>query len=186
MAVSRTSARLIGVLVLAVGCRQVASRSTQAGQLEVNWTGSSAGNIAGSASAEWCAAQRFLEIRSIEGDTGIAVVLYPAKALAPGHYPIVEPTKAESIPPSAGLALRWLTKTAVQGLRADSGGVDLERSPTGQLSGRLKARARSVVDTLRITLTGTFQNLTVHPESRGCGPASEPEEAAEAGDTGLH
>jgi hypothetical protein len=184
--VNQTSIGLIGLLVL-VGCRPTQDQSHRPGQLEVQWTGPSTGRIAGPATAEWCAGHRFLEIRTIEGDSGVALVLYPAKALGAGHYPIVEPPEAASTPPSAGLALRWLAQTAVQGLRGDSGGVDLERSPAGQLSGRLKARARSVVDTLRVTLTGAFQNLTVDSGARECAASSDqPDEAAEAADTGLH
>jgi hypothetical protein len=185
--VIRTRPRLIGLFALALGCQPAHDQSTRPGHLEVQWTGSSPGKIAGSATAEWCANRRLLEIRTIQGDSGIALAIYPVKALGPGRYPIVEPAKAESMPPSAGLALRWLTRTTVQGLRGDSGTVDLVRSPSGQFSGRLKARARSVVDTLRVTLTGTFQDLTIHPEPRGCTPASEPaDEAAGASDTGLH
>jgi hypothetical protein len=178
---------VIGLLTLIAGCRPAHEQPAKAGQLEVQWTGSSPGKLAGSATAEWCAERRLLEIRTIQGDTGVALALYPAKAIEPGRYPIVEPARAESTPPSAGLALRWLTPTSVQGLRGDSGAVDLQRSPSGQLSGRLKARARSVVDTLRVTLTGSFHDLTIRPESRGCTePSENPDDAAEANDTSVH
>lgn len=183
---NQTSIGLIGLFVL-TGCRATRDQSNRSGHLEVQWAGPRAGRIAGPATAEWCAGHRFLEIRTIEGDSGVALVLYPAKALGSGHYPIIEPPGSASTPPSASLALRWLTPTAVQGLRGDSGGVDLERSSAGQLSGRLKARARSVVDTLRVTLSGVFQNLTVHSGAQECADSpDQQDEAAEAGDTGLH
>jgi hypothetical protein len=179
-------ARLIILLFLAGACTPTRDQSLP-GRLEVEWTGSDPGKIAGPATAEWCAGRRLLEIRAVQGDTGIALALYPAETLAAGRYPVVDPIRAESVPPAAGVALRWLTKTAVQGLQGDSGVVQLERSGPGQVSGRVSARARSVVDTLRVTVRGTFRDLNVGPESRGCtAPSEHPNETAEAADTGVH
>jgi hypothetical protein len=141
--------------------------------------------MAGSAVAEWCEYRRMLEIRMVQGDTGIALALYPAKALGTGVYPIVEPARAESVPPAAVLAVRWLTQTTVQGFQGDSGQVNLERSTTGQLSGRVAARARSVVDTQRIRVTGTFRDLTIGPDTLGCDPLDTTDEDADPEDTGV-
>jgi hypothetical protein len=114
-------------------------------------------------------------------------VLYPADTLTAGSYRVLDPVKAESLPPAAGVALRWLTQTAVQGFQGDGGTVEVQRSGAGQLSGQVKARARSAVDTQKILLDGSFRNLTVQPQSQGCVPRPEkPGERAEPGDTGLH
>jgi len=56
----------------------------------------------------------------------------------------------------------------VQGFQGDSGNVILERSSSGLLSGRFGARARSVADTQRIRLSGTFQDLVMKPAASGC------------------
>jgi hypothetical protein len=111
-----------------------------------------------------------LQVRVIQGDTGIALAVYPGKALEGGVYPVVDPVKAESVPPAASVALRVVTKNLVQGFRGDSGRVNLESSRSGRFSGSVSARARSVIDTQRVTLNGTFRDLRVVPDTAGCLP----------------
>lgn len=180
--------RTLGLLLsLLVSCHPGPDKSAKVGHLEVQWTGSHQGRITGPATAEWCADRRLLEIRTVQGDTGIALALYPAKTLVSGRYRVVDPTQAESLPPAAGVALRWLTQSAVQGFQGDSGTIDLERSGSDQLSGQLRGRARSVVDTQKILLSGTFRDLTLRPQGRACAaPSERPGARAEPGDTGLH
>jgi hypothetical protein len=175
-------ARLWGLAVLLTiggACRPASDRTPRSGHLDASWTGSNRGEISAPATAEWCAIRRLLEIRAIQGDTGVALALYPAETIAAGSYRIVDPVKAESIPQAAGVALRWFAQTAVDGFQGESGTVILERSRSGQLSGSVKAGARSVADTRRVAINGSFRDLTVRPESRGCVPPSEnPEEDA--------
>jgi hypothetical protein len=178
------------MLLLVGACREGPERSPAGGQLDIRWGGRNGGAISGAATAEWCGLHRVLEIRSVRGDTGIALALYPVKTLAAGMYRVTDPAKAESIPPAAGVAVRWLTQNVVQGFRGDSGRVDLRRASSGQLSGSLRARARSVVDTQRIFLSGTFENVTLVPDTLGCTPPDTADEDAyhdaEAADTGVH
>jgi hypothetical protein len=187
------SARNLGclyVLLLVGACREGPDRSPAGGQLDIRWGGRNGGAVTGPATAAWCGVRRVLEISSVRGDTGFAIALYPGKSLAAGMYPVTDPAKAESIPPAAGVAIRWLTRNVVQGFQGDSGRVDLQRSSSGQLSGRLRARARSVVDTQRIFLTGTFEQLAVVPDTLGCTPPDTADEdvddEAEAADTGVN
>jgi hypothetical protein len=174
-------------LLLVVACREAPGRSNAPGQLEVQWEGSSKGQLSGLATASWCDVQRVLAIRTVRGDTGIALALYPEKALTPGAYSVVEPARAESVPPAAAVAARWPTKSVIQGFRGDSGQVILQRSSAGRFSGQVSARARSVVDTQRIVVTGTFRDVLVQPDSLGCEPEDTLlDEAAEDPDTGVH
>jgi hypothetical protein len=135
----------------------------------------------------------------VQGDTGIALALYPTKAITAGVYRVTDPARAESLPPAAGVAVRWPTQNLVQGFQGDSGVVQLERSGSGLFSGRVGARARSVVDTQRIRLSGNFRDLAVRPDTRGCPPAdsalnadsarneeAEFGEDAEPPNTGVH
>lgn len=168
------------------GCRQAPSDGPAEGHLDVGWEGRDPGRISGSAAAGWCALRRVLEIHTVQGDTGIALALYPGKSLVPGVYRVMDPVKAESVPPAAAIAVRWLGKTVIQGFQGDSGRVDLERSSSGLLSGRVSARARSVVDTQRIVLTGTFRGVLVRPDSLGCQPPEPPDDDADPDDTGVH
>jgi hypothetical protein len=191
--VSARNLACLSVLLLIGACRKAPEQPPAIGHLEVRWSGRNGGAISGPATARWCAIRRVLEIRTVRGDTGIALALYPTKSLAIGRYPVVDPVKAESVPPAAGVAVRWLTQTVVQGFQGDSGRVDLDRSSSGQLSGRVSARAHSVVDTQRIVLSGRFRDLTLRSDSLGCAPPEnadggdeDGEADAEPGDTGVH
>jgi hypothetical protein len=183
---------------MVAACGQAPLPETGPGHFEVRWKGAGEGGVSGTALATWCAVRRVLEIRLVQGDTGIALALYPTKAPSAGVYRVTDPARAESLPPAAGVAVRWPTQSLVQGFQGDSGVVQLEESGSGLLSGRVSARARSVVDTQRIRLSGDFRDLTVRPDTRGCPPADSAradsalkEEAAigddaEPLDTGVH
>jgi hypothetical protein len=177
--------------LLVIACREAPGRSNGPGHLEVQWEGSSKGQLSGLATASWCELRRVLAIRTVRGDTGIALALYPEKALTPGAYKVVAPARAESIPPAAAVAVRWPTKSVIQGFQGDSGRVILQRTSSGRVSGRVSSRARSVVDTQRIVMMGTFRDLLVQPDSLGCEPEDSPadtlpDKAAEGPDTGVH
>ena len=168
-------------------CQSASKGAGGAGRLDVRWTGRDPGSMSAPASASWCASRHMLEVRSIQGDTGLALALYPAETLTAGVYRVVAPPRAESLPPAASVALRWLTPKVVQGFRGDGGTVRLERSSSGQVSGQVSARARSVVDTQRLTISGTFRDLTLRPEPPECGqalPSGRSNVAAQ--DTSVH
>ena len=180
----RFTSRGFLVAWLVLGCEPRGPQADDAGQMTVRWDGSPDGSVTAPASATWCELRRRLEVRSIRGDTGIALAVYPSgRRPATGSYPMVEPAKADSVRPAAGLAVRWLARNLVQGFRGDSGQLQLKRSSTGQLSGQVQARARSVVDTQRITLTATFQDLMPRPDSLDCTPADTTEEELPPDDT---
>jgi len=180
--VSLPKPRWFLLLWLLAGCTQK-PRGPGLGQITMRWEGSREGSLSGPATAGWCSVLRVLEIRSIRGDTGVALALHPGETLAMGSYRIVEPARAESVPPAAGVAVRWLSQNLVQGFQGDSGRLDLERSSSGGLSGRVHARAHSVVDTQRIVLTGSFRDLMPAPDSLGCAPADTTEDDPESSDT---
>jgi hypothetical protein len=183
------SRKIVGYLLLTsiIGaCGDGKSRTGSEGHLEVAWQGKEPGRISGKADAGWCSLRQVLEIQTVQGDTGIALALYPGKSLVPGAYRVLDPGKAESLPPAAGVAVRWLGKSVIQGFQGDSGRVDLERSGSGLLSGRVQAHAHSVVDTQRIVLTGTFRDVAVRPDSLGCAPPEPADEDADPADTGVH
>jgi hypothetical protein len=175
------------VLVGLPGCNRAPTSRGGAGQIDVRWTGTEPGRLSGRATAEWCSILRLLEIRAIRGDTGIALAIYPADTITPGEYRIIDPPKAESLPPAAGIALRWATQVAIKGFQGESGSVVLNRSRSGELSGRITAAARSVTDTQRVSIDGSFRNLTIRPQARGCSQRSQhPDEDAQPSDTQLH
>jgi hypothetical protein len=175
------------VLVGLLGCNRAPASRGVAGQIDVRWTGSEPGRLTGGATAEWCSILRLLEITAIRGDTGIALAIYSADTILPGEYRVINPAKTESLPPAAGIALRWASQTAIKGFQGESGSVVLERSRSGELSGRIAAAARSVTDTQRVAIDGSFQGLTVRTQARGCSqPLETFDEDAQPRDTQLH
>jgi hypothetical protein len=176
----------LGLFLLGGACARTPSSTSGKAHLQMQWNGSTSGSIEGPASAGWCPDRRVLQISLIQGDTGVALALYPDQELGNGVYRVVDPVRAESVPPAAGVAVRWLARTIVQGFQGDSGRVNLERSATGRLSGQVHARARSVVDTQRIRLSGTFRDLAVIQDTFGCGPADTTDDDAGMEATGVN
>jgi hypothetical protein len=128
-----------------------------------------------------------LEIRAVVGDTGVAIAVYPRDTLAAGKYPVMDPVRAESLPPAAGLALRWAAQTSIKGFQGESGSIVIERSGSGELSGSLAAGARSIADTGRLKVRGKFQHLAVAVSKRGCTRSAQDTAGdAAAGDTLVH
>ena len=68
------------------------------------------------------------------------------------------------------MALRLFSNTAIRGYQADSGNVVLKRSGSGELSGTLDARSRSVLNGELLRITGKFRDVVVEPQTRGCLP----------------
>jgi hypothetical protein len=182
----RDSLRL-SALLLAVACGRGGEPRAPSAHVEAHWSGSEDGKISGPASAEWCAVLRLLEIRGIRGDTGFAIAVYPRDSVRQGEYRVVDPALADSQSPAAGVALRWAAQTSIRGFQSESGRVVLRRSAAGELSGVVTAALRSVTDTARLRLVGSFRGLSVRPQTRGCSKAAaEPSDDAQPSDTQLH
>jgi hypothetical protein len=183
----KRSAIGLGLALAALGCNRIPASRSGTGQVDIHWEGSERGRLSGTATAEWCSILRLLEIRGLQGDTGFAMALYPTDSATSGEYRVVDPTKGDSLRPAVGIALRWVTQTAIKGFQGESGSVALQRGPSGELSGRVTAGARSATDTQRITIEGSFKDLTIRSQARGCAPRREqPDTDAEPIDTQLH
>lgn len=170
---------IAGVIAL-LACAPREPADSGAGSLEVVWTGSDTGKLAAPAVAEWCDSLEILELRATHGDTGIALVLYPADSLNPGKYPVIAPERADSSRPSAAVALRWFAETSIRGFRGDSGTVVLEATGPGTSAGRFSAYLRSTTEGSRLTVTGSFKGLSVTPAAQSCaGPPPQPDEPDE-------
>jgi hypothetical protein len=163
-------------LVLAIACSGEEPAAPPGGMLEVQWVGGDTGKLVAPAVAEWCDSLRMLELRAMHGDTGIALVLYPADSVTPGHYPMVPPARRDSTRPSAAVALRWFAETSIHGFRGDSGSVTVAALGPGAGAGRFAARLRSTTEGTRLTITGTFRGLTVETAPADCaGVAEDPD-----------
>jgi len=193
-------------LVGTLACSSAESARPPAGTLEVAWIGSDTGKLSAPAVAEWCDSLKLLELRAIQGDTGIALVFYPSgsrtradsvprrtdsaarpdsvapgDSVTPGSYPVIAPERADSSRPAAAVALRWFAETSIRGFRGDSGTVVLEATGPGAAAGRFSAHLRSATEGSRLTVTGSFKGLSVTPAPQGCAgrPPREPDEPDE-------
>ena len=165
---------LLLAIVLAAACGRPGSGTNAGARLEAAWRGAASAKIAGGATAEWCDSLRLLEIRTVRGDTGIALAIYPGGRFEPGRFPVVPPARADSTRPAAAVALRWFAETSIRGFQADSGQVVVEQAGPGLYAGTFEARATSVVDTTSLTIRGSFRGLALRPMVRGCTARPEP------------
>jgi hypothetical protein len=174
-------ARLVGAgLAGAMACSPGGSDDSGTGSLEVEWTGADTGKLSAPAVAEWCEGLRLVEVRAVHGDTGIALLIYPAgsrgrsdsaargDSITPGNYRVISPSRADSRRPSAAVALRWFAETSIQGFRGDSGMVVLEATGPGMSAGRFFAYLGSTTENSGITAKGFFKGLSVTPAPPDC------------------
>lgn len=171
-----------GLALLLAACPDTKLPESKSAGLEMEWTGADTGHLAGPATAEWCDTLKVLQIEALAGDSGVAIALYPTSVIRPDSYPVVQPAKADSVPPAAAVALRYFAKTAVKGYQGDSGRVLLRDTTGGRVSGRFSASLKSATDGSRLRAGGVFHDVRVVPSRRGCVPRPAPPPA----DTGVH
>jgi hypothetical protein len=153
---------------LTTACGGSGSGENPGARLEVEWSGAASAKVGGGATIEWCDSLRVVELRTLRGDTGIAIAIYPVNQFEPGRFPVVPPARADSARPAAAVALRWFAETSIRGFQADSGQVVVEETGPSLYAGTFEARASSVTDTSSLTIRGSFRGLTVRPALRGC------------------
>jgi hypothetical protein len=162
-------------LVGAMACASDEPADHSAGSLHVEWTGADTGKLSAPAVAQWCDSLALLEIRAIQGDTGVALLVYPgdsgADSVRPGTYPVVPPKRAAGARPASAIAMRWFAETSIRRFSGDSGSVGLEAPGAGSHSAHL----RSPSEGSRLMLTGSFKGLTVRhapPDCAGAPPTA--------------
>jgi hypothetical protein len=173
----RSETGLLIALSLAAACWGSVEEPLQTGRLEARWVGPDTGQVSAPATAEWCAHRRLLEVHAIHSDTGVAMALYPLDSIEADTYRVVPGAGADSLAPSAAVALRLFAPTAIKGYQGDSGNVVLKRSRSGELSGTITARSRSVLNGELLRISGDFRDIVVVPQTRGCLPETTADSA---------
>jgi hypothetical protein len=170
-----TSSRgaLLVCLGAALGCAKPEPGKPSGPRLAVHWTGADTAAFSAAATAEHCDTAHMFEIRAISGDTGVGLALYDSGATRAGTYPIRPPEKADSTAPAAAVALRWFSKTTVQGFQGDSGEVRLREARPGVFSGTFRGVAHAISGAGRLEMTGSFDGLRLGRPSRSCGPGGD-------------
>jgi hypothetical protein len=161
---------LVACLGVALACATPDLGTRSGPRLTVRWTGADTAAFDASATAERCDTLHLIEIRAISGDTGLGLALYDSGTMRPGSYPIRLPAGAARAAPVAALALRWFSKTAVQGYQGESGNLTLRRAANGDISGTFTAKARAINSGARLSLSGSFDGLRIKPAALGCVP----------------
>jgi hypothetical protein len=128
------------------------------------------GAMRGAGSVVWCAEPRLALVTAAQGDTGLGLVLHLRDSLGPATLPVVLPGDVRAPAPRAAVALRLLSRTAVEGYQADSGSVTLTAFKGERLSGRLRASAHAVNALGLLRMEGEFADLPVRRGGAGCPP----------------
>ena len=162
----RPAGRMAALLVLVAACERARPAVT------VTWTGADTGRLVAPAVAHWCPDRRLLEITAVQGDSGVALVAYPAANWSSGTFPLFDPLTDSVRRPSAAVAVRWPVLDLIVGYRSIDGLAHLARS-RGRISGSVVARllrSGSSVDTLTVELR--LPPLTIDSSAAGCPPDS--------------
>ena len=135
------------------------------GRIELGWTGADTGKLNFPATAQWCPADTALEVSGIEGDSGVAVAIFPADTIAPGVYPVGAPGQGLARP-RAGVALRRFGENLILGYYSLSGTVTVD---TGSpLHGALQATLKNLNSGEQVNVTGSFRGLAIEPGTAMC------------------
>lgn len=110
------------------------------GTLTARWGVKDTAEVTAPATARWCVGPGRIDLRARVGDTAFGVALYPTdSAVVSAGYPVRLPGSPVTFRPSAGVAVRWLSKASIEGWWGDSGSIEV----TGgwpRIAGRGEAR----------------------------------------------
>jgi len=135
------------------------------GRIELGWTGADTGKLNVPATAQWCPADTALEVSGIEGDSGVAVAIFPADTIAPGVYPVGAPGQGLA-GPRAGVGLRRFGENLILGYYSLSGTVTVDSG--SPLHGALQAALKNLNNGEQVTVTGSFRGLAIEPGTTMC------------------
>ncbi len=155
-AATRTPALAI-VLALA-GCTGSAA--------DLQWSGADTGRATLPARAAWCAESRSLVLFATAGDTGLALVVYPADSVLGGSYRVFA-APAGVTRPGAAIGLRWNRHNTMADYRAARGGVTVQRAGE-QVNGTLAASAYAVSGAGSLSVSGRFRGVALRQGGADC------------------
>jgi hypothetical protein len=127
------------------------------------------GSMRGAGAVVWCAGPKLAIVTGVQGDTGLGLVIHPRDSLAPGVYPVLPPDSARTTAPAAAVALRLMSRTAVEGYQGTGGKVTVTKVGDHRLSGELRAEAQVVGAVQRLELEGEFRDLPIRVGGPACG-----------------
>ena len=135
------------------------------GRIELGWTGADTGRLSVPATAQWCPADTALEVSGVEGDSGVAVAIFPADTIAAGVYPVGAPRQGLARP-RAGIALRRFGENLILGYYSLSGTVTVDTA--SPLHGALQATLKNLNTGEQVNVSGSFRGLAIEPGTAMC------------------
>jgi hypothetical protein len=132
----------------------------------IAWTGADTGQATLRASASRCPGE--IQLFATAGDTGVAMLLFPAsKVLGGAELPVLAPADAKQTRPAAAVAARWIDSARVDGYHGVTGTVRLTEGEQ-VLNGEFRSDLRREGDQAVVTLTGQIRRVRVG----GCADSS--------------
>lgn len=116
----------------------------------------------------WCPGPKLAIITGVQGDTGVGLVVYPRDSLVAGTYRVLGPDSARVAAPAAAVALRLMTRNAIEGFQGRSGTLTVAEVRNGRFSGKLQAEIDLVGAVRRLDLRGELDDLPVQVGSAAC------------------
>jgi hypothetical protein len=144
------------------------------GRLSASWKGSAktSGTLKTTATANWCAAGHLLEIMGIAGDSGIAVLLYPADGVKSGSFAVIDPLHEPVHTGAAAVAARWPDGEQIVGYRGVKGTATL-KVDAGTISGSITSTMlRPGAQPDSVSFDATFSALQADSGIGACPPDS--------------
>ncbi len=155
--------RLMMCLPLVVACES--DRAT----MQATWTGADTGTINTRATAVWCAEYGFVEVVGQQGDTGLALAVFPGEDGLAGSYSVAPPDTASfPLAPGAALAARWFEATSLEAWQGLGGSVTIDRDEDGLLTGSFDGRLGSVSGDETLEISGVFGGVTLRTGGPEC------------------
>jgi hypothetical protein len=116
----------------------------------------------------WCSGPKLAIITGVQGDTGLGLVVHPRDSLVPGTYPIRDADSARTTAPAAALALRLMTRHAIEGFQGHSGTLTVTEVRDQRFSGKLQAEVDVVGGVRRLELRGELRDLPITAGGPAC------------------
>jgi hypothetical protein len=116
----------------------------------------------------WCPGPKLAIITAVQGDTGLGFVVHPRESLVPGTYPVLGADSARATSPAAAVALRLMTRSAVDGFQGRTGALTVTSTRDRRLSGKVRAELESVDGMRRLELEGEVRDLPIAVGGPSC------------------
>jgi hypothetical protein len=116
----------------------------------------------------WCPGPKLAIVTGVQGDTGVGLVVHPRDSLVSGTYPIRDADSARATAPAAAVALRLMSRNAIEGYQGRRGTLTVTDVRDRRFSGKLQAELEVVGGVGRRELQGELRDLPLTVGGPAC------------------